>query len=146
MDPTSDRIHPHLIQTLAKWSSKIQAVAPSVLPSNRGTFSNKSAHSPKSAVQLVDETLQGADHVKLLARTKVKRSKRVRVGEVVGEEDGEDPDMEIFDDTDFYQQLLRDIIDAQERKGEVEDWTIVQNQKKAKKKVDTKASKGRKLR
>jgi protein AATF/BFR2 len=80
-------------------------------------------------MQLVDETLQGANHIKLLARTKVKRSKRVRVGELVGEEDGEDPDMEIFDDTNFYQQLLRDIIDAQERRGEVEDWTIVHKQK-----------------
>lgn len=97
-------------------------------------------------MQLVDEILQGADHVKLLARTTIKRGKRVRVGEVVGEEDGEDPDMEIFDDTDFYQQLLRDIIDARERKGEVEDWMVVQKQKKAKKKIDTKASKGRKLR
>ena len=97
-------------------------------------------------MQLVDETLQGANRVKLLARTKVKRGKRVRVGKVVGEEDEEDPDMEIFDDTDFYQQLLRDIIDARERKGEVEDWMVVQKQKKAKKKIDTKASKGRKLR
>src|SRR5258708_5498963 len=63
----SNRFHPYLIQTLTKWSSKIQAVAPSaLLPSNRGAFSNKSAHGLKSAVQLVDETLHGADYEKIL--------------------------------------------------------------------------------
>ncbi|KIM74675.1 hypothetical protein PILCRDRAFT_99127 [Piloderma croceum F 1598] len=145
--------HPYLIQTLTKWSSKIQAVAPSVLlPSNRGTFSNKSPHGLKSAVELVDEALQGADYEKILARTRVKRGKGVRVGKVVAE-DGvdveEDVDVEIFDDTDFYQQMLRDVIDARGRGnglGGAEDWIGVQKQKKAKKKVDTKASKGRKLR
>ena len=74
----SNRFHPYLIQTLTKWSSKIQAVAPSaLLPSNRGAFSNKSAHGQKSAVQLVDETLHGADYdsEKILARTRIKREK-----------------------------------------------------------------------
>ena len=75
----------------------------------------------------------------------------MRVGKVVAEDgvDGEeDVDVEIFDDTDFYQQMLRDVIDARGRGnglGGAEDWMAVQKQKKAKKKVDTKASKGRKL-
>lgn len=145
------RLHPHLVQTLSKWSSKIQAVAPSVLlPSNRGAFSNRSAQSLKSAVQLVDETLHGADYDKVLARTRVHRGKGSRIGtEPTAETADEDMDVdvEIFDDTDFYQQLLRDIIDSRgNRVGDAEDWTVVQKQKKAKKKVDTKASKGRKLR
>lgn len=142
------RFHPYLVQTLSKWSSKIQAVAPSVLlPSNRNAFS-KSSQNLKSAVQLVDENM--ADHSKMLWRTQVWRGKGARIGARVpgGEESDElenERDPEVFDDTDFYQQLLRDVIDAQGGKGG-DDWMAAQKQRKAKKKVDTKASKGRKLR
>ncbi|KAG2150227.1 TRAUB-domain-containing protein [Suillus bovinus] len=139
--------HPYLVQTLNKWSTKIQAVAPSVLlPSNRNAFS-KSSQALKSASQLVDETL--ADHDKVLQRTRVYRGKESRLG--VDESNGGDEevknDLEVFDDTDFYHQLLRDIIDTRGNGGRGnEDWMEVQKQKKAKKHVDTKASKGRKLR
>lgn len=138
--------HPHLIQTLNNWSSKIQAVAPSVLlPSNRNAFSKSSQHS-KSAAQLVDETL--ADHSKVLARTRVYRGKNERLGVKVAieGEEGENEDPTVFDDTDFYQQLLRDVIDSRTGSGGGDDWVTMQKQQKAKKKVDTKASKGRKLR
>lgn len=136
-----NRLHPHLVQTLSKWSSKIQAVAPSVLlPSNRNTFLTKNSQQLKSVVQLIDETL--ADHDKLLARTRIRKNARIgdatdANGEVVNDEEN-------FDDTDFYQQLLRDVIDA--RGNGADDWMAVQRQKKAKKTVDTKASKGRKVR
>ncbi|KAJ6485903.1 apoptosis antagonizing transcription factor-domain-containing protein [Mycena sanguinolenta] len=138
--------HPHLVQTLTKWSAKIQAVAPAaLLPSNRNTFSSRNSQNLKSSVQLIDETL--VDHRKLLARTQVRRGKGVRVGETAAMEDGEDKvDTDVFDDTDFYQQLLREIIDARGDGPGADDWMSVQRQKKAKKKVDTKASKGRKLR
>ncbi|KAJ7281886.1 apoptosis antagonizing transcription factor-domain-containing protein [Mycena rebaudengoi] len=139
--------HPHLVQTLSKWSSKIQAVAPSaLLPSNRNAFSSRNSQNLKSAVQLIDETL--VDHKKLLARTQVRRGKGIRLGDIVdADEDEGKVDIEIFDDTDFYQQLLRDIIDSRGNGGPGgDDWMGVQKQKKAKKKVDTKASKGRKLR
>jgi len=140
--------HPYLIQTLSKWSSKIQAVAPSVLlPSNRGAFL-KGSQSVKSVVQLIDENL--SEQEKLLSRTRVARVRKPRIGAEPSEtkgEDGEDqPDVEIFDDTDFYQKLLRDIIDSRGDGNKNEDWMVLQKQKKAKKKVDTKASKGRKIR
>lgn len=138
--------HPHLIETLNKWSSKIQSVAPSVLlPSNRNAFSKSSQHS-KAAAELIDETL--ADHSKVLARTRVYRGKNERLGINVATEteEGDDEDPTIFDDTDFYQQLLRDVIDSRSGSGGGDDWATVQKQQKAKKKVDTKASKGRKLR
>lgn len=100
-------------------------------------------------MQLVDETL--TDHSKVLSRTQIRRGKGPRLGaEDVGTEkdkDDMDVDVEVFDDTDFYQQLLRDVIDARGNGvGGGDDWMVVQKQKKAKKKVDTKASKGRKLR
>ncbi|KAJ7149531.1 apoptosis-antagonizing transcription factor [Mycena crocata] len=138
--------HPYLVQTLSKWSSKIQAVAPSaLLPSNRNAFSSRNSQSLKSAVQLIDETL--LDHRKLISRTQLRRSKNTRLGETTGPEDEEEKvDIDVFDDTDFYQQLLRDIIDSRGNGPGADDWMGVQKQKKAKKKVDTKASKGRKLR
>lgn len=143
------RYHPHLVQTLSKWSSKIQAVAPSaLLPSNRGAFSKSSQHL-KSAVQLVDETLQ--DHNKLLAKTQIRRDNHGRLGldphPSIEKDIEKMADAEIFDDTEFYQNMLRNIIDSRgngDRGGD--DWMLLQRQKKAKKNVDTKASKGRKLR
>jgi protein AATF/BFR2 len=133
--------HPHLVETLSKWSSKIQAVTPSILlPSNRNAFLAKSSQQLKSVVQLIDETLLDKD--KLLARTHGRRGNSVPSDDALDAAE----DKEIFDDTDFYQQLLRDIIDARGTRTGGDDWMTVQRQKKAKKKVDTKASKGRKLR
>lgn len=76
------------------------------------------------------------------------RGKKRRIGaSEEGDLEAEDtPDPEIFDDGDFYQKMLRNIIDARGDGGKTEDWMLLQKQKKAKKKVDTKASKGRKLR
>jgi protein AATF/BFR2 len=113
--------HPHLLQTLHKWSAKIHAVTPqALLPSSRNKFA--AASKPKSTVDLIQETL--ADHGKVLGRTRILRSastKRIGVeGEGVtigGDLDVEGraierEDIEVFDDTDFYQQLLRDVIDG----------------------------------
>lgn len=63
--------------------------------------------------------------------------------------DQEENEDDIYDDTDFYQQLLRDVIDARgggNGVGGTDDWMVMQKQRKAKRKVDSKASKGRKLR
>ncbi|KDQ61606.1 hypothetical protein JAAARDRAFT_31067 [Jaapia argillacea MUCL 33604] len=155
--------HPHFVQTLSKWSSKIQAVAPSVLlPANRNAFSKHSKHQQqhqmKSVVQLVEETL--AEREKLVARTRVIRAKgndrkRIRVEDLDVEmhdadEDAEDPNT--FDDADFYQQLLRDLISTRTSSDpssyQPQPWHLAQKALKSKKKktVDTRASKGRKLR
>ncbi|KAG5220996.1 rRNA-processing protein [Salix suchowensis] len=112
---------------------------------------SKNRQNLKSVVQLIDETLT-TDRNKLLARTQVRRSKGARLGTAnterqvpeQGEDDGETIDRELFDDNDFYQQLLRDIIDARgDNAAGADDWMSAQKQKKSKKKVDTKASKGR---
>lgn len=107
----------------------------------------KGSQNLKSVVQLIDENL--ADHDKLLARTQVARVKKPRIGveqDETSRDEEDTPDSEIFDDTDFYQKLLRDIIDSRGSGTKNEGWMVIQKQKKAKKKVDTKASKGRKLR
>lgn len=161
--------------TLQKWSNKVLAIAPqALLPANRTKFSRSTNNQAKSAVQLVDETL--LEREKLLSRTRVRRGKGVRlvvesgvergggpdadlpvkaagggaVGEAAGAADA-DGDADVFDDTDFYQQLLRDVIEAREGggaglDGAGDEWRAAQKQRKARKAVDTRASKGRKLR
>ena len=86
-----------------------------LLPSNRNAFSKSQQHL-KSAVQLAAETLR--DHDKLLARSRIRRGKEGRLGASAAEAE-DDPD--VFDDTDFYQQLLRDVIDSKGSRGAVDD-------------------------
>jgi hypothetical protein len=146
------RYHAHLTRTLEKWSAKVAAVAPStLLPASRKRFSlmGSTKETVKSIGTQIEDMLQG-EWPALLSRTRLKRCSGPRVTrEAGGEEDGldEDEDEEIFDDTDFYQQLLRDVIDSKGRgSGQLTDWSANQKQKKSKKVVDTRASKGRKLR
>lgn len=99
---------------------------------------------------------------KAIGRTRVRRSAGTRIG--AGQDQAQaEGDAEVFDDLDFYQALLRDVIDS--RTGaqgeykclcprpsvpahppETDDWVARQQMKKTKKVVDTRASKGRKLR
>ncbi|KAH9888908.1 apoptosis-antagonizing transcription factor [Cubamyces lactineus] len=153
--------HPWLVDTLAKWSAKVQAVAPNVLlPDNKGSFL-RDGKSPAQVgvVALIDDIFR-ADRQKLLDRTRKRKDKHVRIGhtrpadadaEGKDEDDEEKLDPDVFDDTDYYQQLLRDVIAARggdgAQAGEAR-WQIQQRERKAKRKktIDTKASKGRKLR
>ncbi|THH04779.1 hypothetical protein EW145_g5274 [Phellinidium pouzarii] len=157
--------HPHLLSTLQKWSNKVLAIAPSaLLPSNRTRFSRSNANQVKSAVQLIDDAL--LDRNALLARTRVWRGKGDRLGSADGKgvknkepsetTSPEAADDDVFDDTDFYQSLLRDVIDARAGSGAgadgldglAVDWRASQKQRKTRRAstVDTRASKGRKLR
>jgi protein AATF/BFR2 len=77
----------------------------------------------------------------MVDRTRVYRGKGERVGSQAAEHDSE-----AFDDTDFYQQLLRDVIDTRNGAGGSQDWIQAQKERKKRKVVDTKASKGRKIR
>lgn len=147
--------HSHLVHTLAKWSAKVQAVAPSVLLGNKIAF-NKDDKSKMGVVGMVDDILR-TDGAKLLARTRTRRNNtrrlesadredKPRAGDDSDDDENEDP--ELFDDLDFYQQLLRDVIKARTGDAGEQNWMAQQRERKAKKKlkVDTKASKGRKLR
>ncbi|KAH9852084.1 apoptosis antagonizing transcription factor-domain-containing protein [Lenzites betulinus] len=153
--------HPWLVDTLTKWSAKVQAVAPNVLlPDNKGSFL-RDARAPAhaSVVALVDDVLR-ADAPKLLARTRTRKDRHTRLGRPLphstaaasDEADADTPDLDLFDDTDYYQQLLRDVIAARGGgadggAGEAQ-WQAAQRERKARRRrtVDTKASKGRKLR
>ncbi|OJT09634.1 Protein bfr2 [Trametes pubescens] len=142
--------HPWLVDTLSKWSAKVQAVAPNVLlPDNKGSFMrNGKAPAHAGVASLIDDVLR-SDNTKLLDRTRKRKDKHIRIGHVPVADD-ERADADVFDDTDYYQQLLRDVIAARgggDAQGE-QQWQAAQRERKAKRRktVDTKASKGRKLR
>jgi len=101
----------------------------------------------KSVGAQIEEVLQ-SDRPALVSRTQLKRSKEPRVTSQRDPvfDEKEVADVEVFDDTDFYQQLLRDVIDAKGGSVGRTDWMASQKQKKPKRHIDTKASKGRKLR
>ncbi|KAG4305242.1 hypothetical protein PORY_001412 [Pneumocystis oryctolagi] len=114
-------------ETLLKWSDKVKSVSFLSL--------NKFNSFHQNVLDLIQENLR--DKEKLLKKIYIDRT-----------EDKKPENKERFDDTDFYQTLLLDLIDKRMvDSGNIQGirWSILK-QKKQKKNVDTKASKGRRLR
>ena len=112
-NPDRKRSHADTVQTLRKWSDKINSVAPStLLPSSRNAF-RQSGNSIKTIPELVDEALRDG---RVFSRTRIANGGLSRLGESRGELSNEETQEmeEVFDDTDFYQQLLRDVIDQKQ--------------------------------
>lgn len=136
---------PYRDAVLTKWSRKIQAASgASALNQSKFSIQNQNAK--------LQVSTHLADMDRLVKRTRVNRSNYV----VLGEEEKTDSKTldsslqerdEIFDDTDFYRLLLKDLVDRRMADSGATagvKWTVVKP--KVKKNVDTKASKGRKLR
>ncbi|KAF5096924.1 hypothetical protein D0Z00_002584 [Geotrichum galactomycetum] len=142
---------------LTKWSRKVQAASgASALNQSKFSIQNQNAQ--------LQVSTNLADMDRLVKRTRINRSNYVLLGEEKETSDKEDNKekanykknkvdanlqerTEIFDDTDFYRILLKDLVDrrmADAGNSEGVKWTVVKP--KIKKVVDTKASKGRKLR
>ncbi|KAI5818816.1 apoptosis-antagonizing transcription factor [Pyronema omphalodes] len=123
---------------LEKWSNKTQAVTTVSL----GKKLNNAT--PRSLTASIRDTL-ATDHERLMNRTRVPRS----CAPIQAADDNIENDVEVFDDTDLYQQLLKALVDQRmvdSSAGGTVRWTTAMRDAKKKKKVDTKASKGRKLR
>ena len=126
--------------TLEKWSSKVRGTT--ATPVSRKL--NQTAD--QSITDVLSEQLSGTNGERLVRRTKMPRScAPVQVKAKLVE------DPEIFDDADFYQLLLKELVDqrmieasAAPAGGPVAQWAAVK-EAKTKKNVDTKASKGRKM-
>jgi len=103
------RTHPDTLSTLQKWSAKVQAVAPAALLSSSRVSFKGPAH-VKSAGELVEEALR--EQGKAVKRTWGKVDKGARIGgsKLTGVEDEDDE--EAFDDREFYQAVLRDVIES----------------------------------
>ena len=143
--------------TLTKWSSKVHLAT--ALPT-RSRLTNAPSQQPLTAV--LDEHLSSANTDRLIKRTRIPRSCAPIQAQYNTPE--EEEDTAIYDDADFYTLLLRELVD--QRMADSANTTSTPNssvnlaslraalpsaaaarrEAKVKKKVDTKASKGRKLR
>lgn len=130
---------------IQKWNDKTRIAA--------GIIS-KGINQP--AVKQIEFALANKD--KLIRKTQLKRSEYEIMGKEsksVDENDGrrvQEYDEEIYDDDDFYHQLLRELIEY--KSADVTDpiqlskqWIQLQNMRsKMKRKIDTRATKGRRIR
>jgi len=122
---------------IEKWNDKTRIV----------TGKNSFASFDTSRLQQIEQILANSD--RLIQRTRLKRSNFIPVGRG---NNFQEIDVDIFDDNDFYHQLLKDLIDRKATSTSdgaemTRQWLEVQKLRtKLKKNVDQKASKGRKLR
>lgn len=151
-------LEPYLRSTITKWSDKVLAASGLAIGRDK-----KFKAVNQNAITQIDHALSPAERERLIKRSRVRRAtatvengvkaKVVGKEEAVvldGEKDKVDVDDEIFDDGDFYQQMLRDLVES--RMLDLDDPTMASLRlasargKKVKRVVDTRASKGRKIR
>ena len=127
----------HLMQTLSKWSTKIRAVTPRLAPGLK--VSGSSFDSTSDVQDIIQQQLHIHEKDPPI-RTRNMLS-AARLGALI--------DFNTFTDTDFYLQLLRDVMVSKGLNGaasENESRTWLQLAERSNKPTDTKASKGRRLR
>ncbi|KAI8922157.1 apoptosis-antagonizing transcription factor [Powellomyces hirtus] len=146
-------------QTIDKWNSKVQVAAGIPLQKKFKAIN-------QTVVSQINQIL--SDKPRLIKRSQLRRSDHLPLGQsapatALGDDTGDlqtddahlaNYDEEIFDDGDYYQQLLKELIES--RITDSDDAILnglkwahfksMKNKDKKKKRVDTKASKGRKVR
>lgn len=120
----SHRFDPFLRTTVSKWSDKVLAASGLALSKDK-----KFKAVNQNALAQVDHALSGAgERERLVRRTRIRRGEgfplgRAKANEGDGEAEaaplegdkvkaGKEVDDECFDDSDFYQQLLRDVVES----------------------------------
>lgn len=152
MQTHETRTTPHRRAILSKWSTKLQP--PTQLRPNLSGIS-PSTQTPLPA--LIDQYLSSQNTARLIARTRIPRS---CAPASLPSSSSSSPSSKIYDDSEFYTLLLRDLVDR--RMGDVNTnnstTTILPRlhsvaaaadmkpPKRHRPNVDTKASKGRKMR
>lgn len=133
-------------ETIQKWNDRTKVAAGNV---NTKSFNSFETSTLKQVEQIM------ANKTRLVERTQLKRSSYEIFGKSDLVNDGEmkEKDVEIFDDDDFYHQLLRELIEKKTANSGADpnqlgrQWLEIQKLRtRLKKKVDTRATKGRKVR
>ncbi|KAI9297122.1 TRAUB-domain-containing protein [Neoconidiobolus thromboides FSU 785] len=128
--------------TIEKWNNKIKFNDGGLL------IGNKKFKALDQSILTQINTIFN-DPQRLLNRIHIQRNDYSIIGKQ--KKENEDMDNEIFDDSDFYQQLLKEFIDSRMIDNDNQNlselrWAALKTSKQKNKIVDTKASKGRKLR
>lgn len=143
-------LEPHRRTLLTRWSNKT-AAAPG-MPSAASRLQLRAMN--QGAVEQIDQALAGDGMDRLVERTRVWRGGdgAERLGleseTLDGDSRANQADAEVFDDSDFYSQLLRDLIESAElvdadASARASDALKHRKRKRA---VDVRASKGRRIR
>ncbi|WFD21914.1 rRNA-processing protein bfr2 [Malassezia equina] len=142
-------VEPQRRTLLSRWSSKI-AAAPDSRSASASTRLQLRAMN-QSVVEQMDQALAGDGMDRLVDRTRVWRgdeSARLGTTRPVDETEARPTDVHVFDDSDFYAQLLRDLIENASivEAGISATASDVLQSRKRKRNVDVRASKGRRIR
>lgn len=137
-------------QVLTKWSHKVQSASGA-----QALNASKFKALNQGSAQQVESNLMDMD--RLVKRTRLNRRNVVPMGRIEDEEMEDDTnaekshidrslkeDPDVFDDEDFYRVLLNDLVNKKLTEGAPSGGLVI-TKTKVKKNVDTKASKGRKL-
>lgn len=130
---------PYRDQVLRKWSNKAQAGT----AANQSGRLNKKDHQPSTIIDSLQEQLLDTD--RLLKRAQAPRScAPLQVSQRIAWDD------KIYDDADFYGILLKELLEQKSHDSvaasNIDVGFQMRRENKTRKHVDTKASKGRKLR
>ncbi|CAJ0930483.1 unnamed protein product, partial [Mesorhabditis belari] len=136
-----NRFNPYRRSTIEKWDERTRLVSSG--PARQKDFS----HMEDTAMGQIEKIMR--DKNRLLRRTRINRSNLERIGKTNEAKE----DLEFFDDNDFYHVMLKELLDKRtdqtlDSAAMTRQWLELQKyrEKRSKKKVDTKASKGRKIR
>lgn len=148
----AELVNSHEHTTISKWSDKVSSATSAL-----GSQNKFKALGPQNTLRQI-ESILSQDMERLVERSRIRRGASGKAIKVVGRDGAHEPvagekdaSAEVFDDTDFYQALLRDVVDvghgiggAAGGPGSYANFNNVSRKKAAG--VDPKASKGRKLR
>ena len=130
--------------TLAKWSARVRGTIAAPISRKLNTVAEQ------SIVDVLSEQLSGSNAERLIKRTKMPRScAPIQVKAKITEDEN------IYDDADFYQLLLKELVDQRMIDSSsapsmgaggqpIAQWAAAK-EARTKKNVDTRASKGRKM-
>lgn len=139
MEATEGAASKHRKRVLEKWSTKVRSTTAAATTRKLGSAPTQ------SLIDVLEDQLLNSD--RLIKRTQTPRScAPVQAAKKVNE------DPEIYDDADFYQLLLKELVDQRTTDSSAPGsavptirWAAIK-EAKTRKQVDRKASKGRKLR
>lgn len=102
-------IEPYLRTTVTKWSDKVLSASGLALSSSK-----KFKAVNQNVIHAIDHSLAPGEQERLIKRTRVRRSAAAAIGKSDAEtlEGEKEIDTECFDDGDFYQQMLRDVVES----------------------------------
>lgn len=135
-------LNKHRDSVLTKWSHKVQSASGA-----QALNTSKFKALNQSSAQQVEANLMDMD--RLVKRTRLNRRNIAPLGRIEDETEVKmdrslKEDGDVFDDEDFYRVLLNDLVDKKISESNPTNGLVI-TKTKVKKNVDTKASKGRKL-